>query len=194
MIGQFDSQEQINNYEVNVDGQGNNTLLPGDLIYKDVNGDGKIDGYDERPIGYSDNLPLINGGLSITANWKGFDLALDFSLASGYSFTAENELSRAFRANGGQHRGTPARRLAPGRSLRCQQRVDPRLLPAEPLRPGRTELRQQAVRLLADQRHRLPRPDLPARLQPALPPSPPGWACSARGFTSTASTSSRCTT
>lgn len=100
-IGQFVSQEQINNYEVNVDGQGNRTLLPGDLIYKDVNGDGKIDGYDVRPIGYSDDLPIINGGLSITVDWKGFDLALDFSLASGYSFTAENELSRAFRADGG---------------------------------------------------------------------------------------------
>ena len=101
VIGQFQSQEQINNYEVNVDGEGNRTLLPGDLIYKDINGDNKIDDYDERPIGYSTNLPFINGGLSIVAGWKGFDLALDFSLASGYSFTAENELSRAFRANGG---------------------------------------------------------------------------------------------
>jgi TonB-linked SusC/RagA family outer membrane protein len=101
VIGQFESQDQINNYEVNVDGLGNRTLLPGDLIYKDINGDNKIDGYDERPIGYSDDLPIINGGLSFTVDWKGFDLALDFSLASGYSFTAENELSRAFRAAGG---------------------------------------------------------------------------------------------
>jgi TonB-linked SusC/RagA family outer membrane protein len=101
VIGQFQNQEQINNYEVNVDGEGNRTLLPGDLIYKDINGDNKIDGYDERPIGYSTNLPFINGGLNFVAGWKGFDFALDFSLASGYSFTAENELSRAFRANGG---------------------------------------------------------------------------------------------
>lgn len=101
VIGQFQSQEDINNYRVNVDGEGNRTLLPGDLIYKDVNGDNKIDGYDERPIGYSTDLPFINGGLSFVLGWKGFDFALDFSLASGYSFTAENELSRAFRANGG---------------------------------------------------------------------------------------------
>ena len=101
VIGQFESQEQINNYEVNVDGEGNRTLLPGDLIYEDLNGDQKIDQYDERPIGYSRNLPIVNGGLSFVAGWKGFDLALDFSLASGYSFTAENELSRAFRADGG---------------------------------------------------------------------------------------------
>ena len=101
VIGQFQSQEQINNYEVNVDGQGNQTLLPGDLIYQDVNGDRKIDGYDERPIGYSDDLPFINGGLSIVMGWKGFDLSMDFSLASGYSFNAENELRDAFSANGG---------------------------------------------------------------------------------------------
>ncbi len=101
VVGQFQDQEQINNYAVNVDGEGNRTLLPGDLIYKDVNGDDKIDGYDERPIGYTTNLPFINGGLNFVAGWKGFDLALDFSLQSGYSFTAENELSRAFRANGG---------------------------------------------------------------------------------------------
>ena len=37
---------------MDIDGQGNSTLLPGDLIYKDFNGDDKIDGFDQRPIGY----------------------------------------------------------------------------------------------------------------------------------------------
>lgn len=37
VIGQFQSEEEIKNYPVNLDGQGNTTLLPGDLIYKDVN-------------------------------------------------------------------------------------------------------------------------------------------------------------
>src|SRR5690606_16918722 len=41
-IGQFTSFEEINGYPVNIDGQGNKTLLPGDLIYRDVNNDGKI--------------------------------------------------------------------------------------------------------------------------------------------------------
>lgn len=101
VVGQFQSQEQINNYPVNVDGQGNKTLLPGDLIYKDLNGDNKIDGFDERPIGYGDNLPIVNGGLNFVVRWKALDFAMDFSIASMYSYTAENELSRAFRANGG---------------------------------------------------------------------------------------------
>ena len=34
VIGQFQSEEEIKNYPVNLDGQGNTTLLPGDLIYK----------------------------------------------------------------------------------------------------------------------------------------------------------------
>src|SRR5699024_10750440 len=53
VIGRFQSQEQINNHPVNIDGEGNTTLLPGDFIYKDVNGDGEINEYDQRPIGYN---------------------------------------------------------------------------------------------------------------------------------------------
>jgi len=100
--GQFQSQEEINNYPVNIDGQGNKTLLPGDLIYKDLNEDGKIDGYDERPIGYPrDRNPMINFGLNLSASYKGFDLRADFSGGAGYSFLPEWELRVPFQ-NGGQ--------------------------------------------------------------------------------------------
>lgn len=101
VTGQFKSQDEINNYPVNVDGQGNKTLLPGDLIYADLNGDKVINDYDQRPIGYGTNLPIVNGGLNFVFGWKNFDFAMDFSVASMYSFTADNELRRAFRANGG---------------------------------------------------------------------------------------------
>ena len=68
-IGQFTSQDQINNYKVDIDGQGNKTLLPGDLIYKDVNGDGKINDLDQRPIGNAYGAqPTINFGFTIGAN------------------------------------------------------------------------------------------------------------------------------
>jgi TonB-linked SusC/RagA family outer membrane protein len=99
--GQFQSQEQINNHTVNIDGQGNRTLLPGDLIYKDINGDGKIDGYDERPLGYGTNQPVINGGFNFTMAWKGFDLAADFSVGSMYTFNATDELRIGYSLNGG---------------------------------------------------------------------------------------------
>ena len=36
VIGQFESFDQINSWEVNNDGNGNKDMLPGDLIYKDV--------------------------------------------------------------------------------------------------------------------------------------------------------------
>ena len=85
VTGQFESQEEINNYPVNIDGLGNKSLLPGDLIYKDVNGDGLIDQYDERPIGYSTVTwppsaiaqPLLNIGFVNTFNWKNFDLSIN---------------------------------------------------------------------------------------------------------------------
>ncbi|MDE3184341.1 MAG: TonB-dependent receptor [Bacteroidota bacterium] len=100
-IGQFTSQEQINNYKVDIDGKGNTSLLPGDLIYKDVNGDGKIDGLDQRPIGYGyGRQPQINFGFSISANYKGFDFHADFSGAAGYTWYQNWEQRWAFQNNG----------------------------------------------------------------------------------------------
>ena len=91
--GQFQSVDEINNYDVDIDGQGNSTLLPGDLIYKDVNGDRVIDYRDERPIGYpSDRNPIINFGLNFTASFKGFDMRADFSGGAMYSYNRINEL------------------------------------------------------------------------------------------------------
>ncbi|MGF7232869.1 SusC/RagA family TonB-linked outer membrane protein [Arachidicoccus sp.] len=99
--GQFQSQEQINNYPVNEDGQGNKTLLPGDIIYKDLNGDGVIDGNDTRPIGWGEGRnPIINGGLNLSANWNGLDVHIDFSYGSGYTFNRNWEMRWPFQ-NGG---------------------------------------------------------------------------------------------
>ncbi|HEX5153434.1 MAG TPA: SusC/RagA family TonB-linked outer membrane protein [Parafilimonas sp.] len=99
--GQFQSMDQINNYPVNIDGQGNKTLLPGDLIYEDLNGDGKIDGNDTRPIGYGyGTQPTTNFGLSIGLAYKGFDFHADFSGASGYTWFQNWEQRWAFQGNG----------------------------------------------------------------------------------------------
>jgi len=101
VVGQFTSQEQINNYPVNIDGQGNRTLLPGDLIYKDVNQDGKIDGYDERPIGYGTGTqPNINYGISIALQYERFDFRADFSGAAGYTWFQNWETRWPFQNDG----------------------------------------------------------------------------------------------
>src|SRR5690606_1894247 len=77
--GQFESQEQINNYPVDMDGRGNSTVLPGDLMYRDFNGDGVIDGYDERPIGYTANgQPNMTFGFTMGLSWKNIDFSADF--------------------------------------------------------------------------------------------------------------------
>ena len=100
-IGQFQSQEQINNYKVNEDGQGNKTLLPGDLIYKDINGDGVIDGKDQRPIGWgAGKNPITNFGINLAVNWKGFDIHADFSGGAGYNFNRNWEMRVPYQ-NGG---------------------------------------------------------------------------------------------
>jgi len=100
-IGQFTSQDQINSYKVDIDGQGNRTLLPGDLIYQDVNGDGRINGDDQRPIGYGyGTQPNINFGFSIAAGYNGFDMHLDFSGAAGYTWYQNWESRWAFQGNG----------------------------------------------------------------------------------------------
>lgn len=100
VVGQFTSQEQINNYDVNIDGQGNRTLLPGDLIYKDINGDKKINDLDQRPIGFGGPQPNINWGLTLGASYKNFDFVADFSGGGGYTWFQSWETRWAFQ-NGG---------------------------------------------------------------------------------------------
>lgn len=101
VIGQFQSEEEIKNYPVNLDGQGNTTLLPGDLIYKDVNNDGVINGMDERPIGSPEGwAPILSFGGNIGLEWKGIDLNIDFSGGAMQGWRQNYELTNAYH-NGG---------------------------------------------------------------------------------------------
>ena len=96
-IGQFTSQQQINDYKVNIDGKGNSTLLPGDIIYKDQNGDGKIDGLDDVPISYGyGKQPNISFGFTIGMAYKNFDFHSDFSGGAGYTWYQNWETRWAF--------------------------------------------------------------------------------------------------
>jgi TonB-linked SusC/RagA family outer membrane protein len=117
ILGQFQTQEQIDNYAVNVDGSGNRTLLPGDLIYEDVNGDKIIDALDMRPIGYAvgansyntiygyqtvnqNSLPYMSYGLTGSADYKGFNLVLDFAGATMQSFIRNTDIKIPFNSDG----------------------------------------------------------------------------------------------
>lgn len=101
VIGRFQSEEEIKNYEIDNDGKGNRSQLPGDFIYKDVNGDGVINELDERPIGYPDNwAPMLSFGGNINLEWKGIDLNIDLAGGAMQSWYQNYELRNALHAGG----------------------------------------------------------------------------------------------
>ena len=61
-----------------------NAAQPGDLKYKDLNGDGIIDQNDIKAIG-NPNVPNTTVGLPIKIGYKGFDLSVLFQAAYDYS-------------------------------------------------------------------------------------------------------------
>ncbi|WP_198139819.1 TonB-dependent receptor [Pedobacter sp. BAL39] len=70
--GLFTSQEEINNSPTQF-----GTLLPGDIKYKDLNGDGTIDAFDRTIIGRGD-VPSAMYGFGFAARYRGFDLGAFF--------------------------------------------------------------------------------------------------------------------
>ena len=73
-------------------------LMPGDIKYKDVNGDGVINDDDIVPIGYS-NTPEIVYGLGLSAQWKGFDFSVLFQGTGKMDFIMEGYTMFPFVAN-----------------------------------------------------------------------------------------------
>lgn len=101
VIGRFQSEEEIENYPVNIDGQGNRTMLPGDFIYKDVNDDGIINWLDERPTGYGEGAnPYMTFGINGNFTWKGLSLDYGFAGATMQSFYRYWELLFPFQNDG----------------------------------------------------------------------------------------------
>lgn len=65
-------------------------LLPGDMKFQDVNGDGRIDGDDRVRI--DDNgTPTFNFGANLTASYKGFDVTALIQGATGSSLRVQTE-------------------------------------------------------------------------------------------------------
>lgn len=51
------------------------TLRPGDSVFVDLTGDGKVDANDVHAIGYSD-IPEFTGSIMANLNWRGFDFSM----------------------------------------------------------------------------------------------------------------------
>lgn len=81
-LGLFQSQSEIDNWAIQ-DGNSNNSLQPGDIKYKDINEDGKVDGYDISHIGKSETPEFIYG-FSTGASYKNFEFNLFFQGATGF--------------------------------------------------------------------------------------------------------------
>ncbi len=74
-------------------------VRPGDIKYLDVNGDGKIDSYDEVAIGHS-NIPELIYGFGFQVEYKGFDVALFFRGQSRVSYMLGGEGFVPFKEGG----------------------------------------------------------------------------------------------
>ena len=67
-----------------------NAMQPGDMKYRDMNGDGVIDDYDRTSIGCGQ--PLNTGGFGNNFNWKNFDLNIFFAWSYGNDVLNANRL------------------------------------------------------------------------------------------------------
>lgn len=99
--GLFRSQEEIANYGVDQDGQGNATIAPGDIKYVDLNGDGKITALDQTYIKNS-SYPDMDISFRFGLSYKGFYLNAMFMGEKGYTqnikdyYTLENGTLQRF--------------------------------------------------------------------------------------------------
>lgn len=70
-------------------------LKPGDLMYKDLNGDNEINIEDQTAIGFPD-YPMYNFGINLNVNVKNFDFNMAWAGATNTSRLLENTLNTPF--------------------------------------------------------------------------------------------------
>jgi TonB-linked SusC/RagA family outer membrane protein len=75
------------------------TNKAGDIKYKDLNGDGKIDTYDQGPIGYG-SFPEIVYGFGPTISWKGLSIAAWFKGISNVDISLNGDGLQPFSQGG----------------------------------------------------------------------------------------------
>ena len=89
--GLFSDYDEIRNSPKQTFGE----VMPGDLKYKDVNGDGIIDGGDSVAIGATEKPNLIYG-VGLSARWKQFDFNVHFQGAGKSSYCIQGPSVYAF--------------------------------------------------------------------------------------------------
>ena len=98
--GLYNTWAEVNDANRPVSSWNNNKLQPGDIKYKDVNGDGVIDQNDQVPIGYS-NFPEKIFGISFGGSYKGFDISVLFQGTGNVSIAYNRRQMMGFFENSG---------------------------------------------------------------------------------------------
>ncbi|WP_316828709.1 TonB-dependent receptor [Pedobacter miscanthi] len=93
-LGLFTSDEDVANSPYQT-----GTNKAGDIKYKDLNGDGRIDGFDQGPIGYG-SIPEIVYGFGPTINWKGFAVSAWFKGISNVDVSLNGDGLQPFSQGG----------------------------------------------------------------------------------------------
>lgn len=94
-IGFFEDEADISNSPV----QTFAPVQPGDIKYKDQNGDGIINNDDIGPVG-NPNYPELSAGVNLGLSYKGFDLDMMFHGVTGHSIYLSGYDFHAFQNNG----------------------------------------------------------------------------------------------
>ena len=81
--GYFNSQKELDEYQSTTT-YGFGSPRVGDFKYSDLNNDGVVNDKDKAPIEYS-NIPRINYGLTLSANYKAVDFTIFFQGVGKYS-------------------------------------------------------------------------------------------------------------
>ena len=90
-MGMFNDYEEIRNSPKQSFGD----VMPGDIKYKDVNGDGVVDSGDSVAIGATERPNLIYG-VGLSARWKSFDFNIHFQGAGKSSYCISGPSVYAF--------------------------------------------------------------------------------------------------
>ena len=85
VIGIFQNQLEINNSPQQTFGE----VRPGDLKYRDQNGDGVIDSQDRVKM-FGSSIPLFSFGFGLHAGWKGFKVFADFQGTTGVTVNLQD--------------------------------------------------------------------------------------------------------
>lgn len=93
-LGLFESREEIANSPVQT-----GDIQPGDIKYQDFNGDGRIDNYDQGPIGYG-SIPEIVYGFGPSFTYKGFSVGAWIKGISNVDISLNGEGLQPFQKEG----------------------------------------------------------------------------------------------